>query len=305
MKVISKKKIAQIFSKKILLKQYLLPLGVLTLAGIINAIGVTIFLFPVKLYDGGISGLSMLLDQLTPKYLNLSLFLVLLNVPIFLFGMKKEGNQFVILSLYTIFIYSFVSYLIMDILPINVNFVSPLAQNDLFLCAIFGGMISGVGSGLTIRFGGAIDGLDVLGIIFAKRIGLQIGSFNMLFNGILYTICGISLNSWILPLYSVVTYYVGSKMVDYVVEGIDQSKCAMIVTTKPNKIVEVLSNEFSDSGTIVNATGGYSKEKKSIVYFIINHFQLYKLKKLVHEVDSHAFISIYEVHDVIKNEKTV
>ncbi len=157
----------------------------LTVAGCINAFGVTVFLFPVKLYDSGISGLSMLLDQVTPPNLTLSLFLILLNVPIFAFGMKQQGSVFTIYSIFTVSVYSFVSYLIMRIQP-EVAFISPLAGSDLLLCAVFGGVISGVGSGMTIRFGGAIDGIDVLSVIFAKRIGISIGSFVMTFNTLLY-----------------------------------------------------------------------------------------------------------------------
>lgn len=274
----------------------------LLLAGAINAFGVTLFLFPVKLYDSGISGLSMLLDQITPIYLTLSIFLLIFNVPIFIFGYKKEGFAFTIYSIFTVGIYSLFAFLITDVLPIDVSLVSPLAGSDLLLCAIFGGVISGVGSGLTIRYGGAIDGIDVLSVIFAKRLGLTIGTFNMLFNLALYIACGIIIQSWILPLYSIVTYFVGSKTVDFVVEGIDRSKCAMIVTTKAEEITAALTNAFSSSGTIVEAKGGYSKEDKQIVYFIINHFQINKLKTLVHEIDSKAFISVSDISDIIKNQ---
>ena len=274
----------------------------LLLAGAINAFGVTLFLFPVKLYDSGISGLSMLLDQITPIYLTLSIFLLVFNVPIFIFGYKKEGFAFTIYSIFTVGVYSLFAFLITDVLPIDVSLVSPLAGSDLLLCAIFGGVISGVGSGLTIRYGGAIDGIDVLSVIFAKRLGLTIGTFNMLFNLALYIACGIIIQSWILPLYSIVTYFVGSKTVDFVVEGIDRSKCAMIVTTKAEEITAALTNAFSSSGTIVEAKGGYSKEDKQIVYFIINHFQINKLKTLVHEIDSKAFISVSDISDIIKNQ---
>ena len=274
----------------------------LLFAGTINAFGVTLFLFPVKLYDSGLSGLSMLLDQITPIYLTLSIFLLVFNVPIFIFGYKKQGFAFTIYSLFTVGIYSLFAFLITDVLPIDVSLVSPLAGSDLLLCAIFGGVISGVGSGLTIRYGGAIDGIDVLSVIFAKRLGLTIGTFNMLFNLALYIACGIIIQSWILPLYSIVTYFVGSKTVDFVVEGIDRSKCAMIVTTKAEEITAALTNAFSSSGTIVEAKGGYSKEDKQIVYFIINHFQINKLKTLVHEIDSKAFISVNDISDIIKNQ---
>lgn len=278
--------------------------AMLAIAGIINAFGVTVFLFPVKLYDSGISGLSMLLDQVTPAYLTLSVFLLLLNIPIFLFGLKRQGLAFTVYSVFTVGVYSLMSFLIMDVLPVDVSFISPLAGSDLLLCAIFGGVISGIGSGMTIRFGGAIDGIDVLSVVFAKRIGISIGTFVLIFNTLLYLVCGIIIQSWILPLYSIVTYYVGSKTVDYIVEGINRSKCAMIITTKADKISDALSDNFVTSGTIVNAVGGYSKQQKEIVYFIINHFQINKLKKLVHEIDENAFISIQDVSDIIRPHNT-
>ena len=272
----------------------------LTIAGIINAFGVTLFLYPVKLYDSGISGTSMLLDQITPAFLTLPMFLVVLNIPIFIFGLKRQGLAFTIYSIFTVIIYSLMSYLIMYVLPIDVSIISPLAGSDLLLCAIFGGVISGVGSGLTIRFGGAIDGIDILSVVFAKKIGISIDAFVMIFNTILYIICGIAINSWILPLYSIVTYFVGSKTVNFIVEGFNRSKCAMIVTTKAKEVSEAISNQFGASGTIVNAIGGFSKEEKNIIYFIINHFQINKLKQIVHDIDDKAFISLQDVSDIIK-----
>ena len=273
----------------------------LAIAGIINAFGVTLFLFPVKLYDSGISGLSMLLDQVTPAALTLSLFLLVFNIPVFLFGLKKQGLSFTVYSLFTVAVYSLFSYLIMHVFPIDVNFVSPLAGTDLLLCALFGGLVSGVGSGLTIRFGGAIDGIDVLSVIFAKKIGISIGSFVMIFNAVLYIVCGIVIQSWILPLYSIVTYYVGSKTVDFIVEGFDRSTCAMIVTNKAEEISEALSKTFEAGGTIVNAIGGYSKDEKQIIYFVVNHFQINKLKTLVTGIDKKAFVSLQDVSDIVKH----
>lgn len=272
-------------------------------AGIINAIGVTIFLFPVKLYDSGISGLSMLLDQITPKYLTLPIFLILLNVPIFIFGLKKQGKTFTVYSVISVAVYSLVSFLITKVLPIDLSFASPLAEKDLLLCAIFGGTISGVGSGLVIRNGGAIDGVEILSVLFAKKIGITIGTFVLIFNLLLYTVCGIIFQSWILPLYSILTYFAGSKTVDFIVDGIDRNKCAMIITTKPKEVSKALADEFGTSGTFVDAIGGYSKDKKSILYFVINHFQINKLKNIVLTYDENAFISTLEVSEVIKKTK--
>lgn len=129
----------------------------LLVAGIINAFGVTVFLYPVKLYDSGISGTSMLLAQITPPYLTLSIFLIILNIPLFLYGLKKQGPAFTVYSIFSVAVYSVSAWLITDILPIDVSIASPLAGDDLLLCGLFGGLISGIGSGITIRYGGAID----------------------------------------------------------------------------------------------------------------------------------------------------
>lgn len=268
----------------------------LTLAGIINAIGITFFLAPVKLYDSGISGTSMLLSQITP--LNLSVFLLLLNIPLFLYGYKKQGKLFTVYAIYTIAIYSITAWLITDILPIDVNFASPLAGTDLLLCALFGGVISGIGSGFAIRFGGAMDGVEVMAVIFAKRIGISVGTFVMIYNIGLYIICGIIIESWILPLYSIVTYAAALKTVDFIVEGFDRAKCAMIVTTEADEVCKALTEAFETGITKVEAIGGYSNSPKTMVYFVVNRFQVVKMKEIVHHIDPKGYIIISDVADV-------
>lgn len=271
---------------------------VLTIAGCINAIGVTMFISPVNLYDSGISGTSIFLSQVTP--LSLSVCLVLLNVPLFLFGLKKQGRHFTIYSIYTVLVYSICAWLITDVLPVDVNFASPLAGQDLLLCALFGGMISGVGSGLTIRFGGAIDGIEVMAVIFAKKLGVTVGSFVMTYNVFLYIICGLTVGDWILPLYSIVTYMAGLKTVDFIVEGLDRSKAVMIITEKAEEVSQALIEEFGSGTTLMNARGGYSSSEKTVIYFVVNRFQIAKLKTLVRQLDPKAFMTITEVADVFK-----
>lgn len=276
----------------------------LTVAGIVNAVGITIFLAPVKLYDSGISGTSMLLEQLTTKDVSLSVFLLLLNTPLFLYGLRKQGFTFTTYAIYTVAIYSLSAWLITDVLPVDVTLASPLAGKDLLLCALFGGLISGIGSGLAIRFGGAMDGIEVMAVIFAKPLGISVGTFVMIYNVILYVICGIVLDSWILPLYSIVTYMAALKTIDYIVDGLDRERCAMIVTVKPDEICAALSNEFECGSTRVDALGGYSKMERTIVYFVVNRFQITKMRNLIHDIDPSAFITLHEVADLYKaNDK--
>lgn len=274
----------------------------LTIAGIINAFGVTFFLYPVNLYDSGISGTSMLLAQVTPEHLTLSMFLVLINFPLFLYGYKKMGITFTVYSVYAVFVYSMAAWLITDVLPVDVSIASPLAEQDLLLCAIFGGLISGIGSGLTIRFGGAIDGVEILAILFAKRLNVTVGMFVMGYNIVLYVMAGLIQSSWILPLYSLITYAAALKTVDFIAEGLDKAKSAMIITNHPQNICQALSSEFGNGITLMDAKGFYSDKDKTLIYFVVNRFQINKVRQIVAEEDPHAYVTITEVSDVLGHD---
>lgn len=277
----------------------------LTIAGIINAFGVTIFLSPVKLYDSGISGTSMLLAQITPDVWSLSVFLILLNVPLFLYGLKKQGITFTIYAIYSVAIYSLGAWLITDVLPVDVSIASPLAGEDLLLCALFGGLISGLGSGTAIRYGGAMDGIEVMAVIFAKRLGITVGTFVMAYNILLYIVCGFVMHSWILPLYSIVTYMAALKTVDFIVEGLDRSKAALIVSAKQKEVCKALSLEFEQGMTILSAKGFYSGTDRNVIYIVLNRFQISKMKNITHNIDPAAYITISDVADVFKMNQDV
>ena len=268
-------------------------------AGCINAVGVTMFLAPVNLYDSGMSGTAMLLWQATPPQYTLSVFLVILNVPLFLFGLKKQGWCFTVYSIWAVLVYSAASFVITNILPVDVSAASPFAGQDLLLCAIFGGLVSRAGSGLTIRLGGAIDGMEVLGVTFAKRLGLTVGSFVMIYNVVLYLFIGVIFQSWILPLYSILTYFVGNKTIDFIVEGLDKAKSVMIVTVREEEICQALSEEFGRGITQISARGYFSGAEKCVIYFVVNRFQIPKVKHLVTTIDPAAFITVTEISDVM------
>ena len=295
------KKIKSYFFRQMQDLKKIKPINFLLLfvAGCINAVGVTMFLAPVNLYDSGISGTSMLLSEITPEALSLSFFLVIINIPLFLFGTKKQGMLFTVYSVWSVLIYALASYIITYVLPVNVVDSSPFAGNDLLLCAVFGGLISGVGSGLTIRFGGAIDGIEVLAVIFAKRVGITVGTFVMIYNVILYIVIGIIFRSWQLPLYSIITYSIAIKAVDYIVEGFDKAKSVMIITSKEEEICKALSMEFGRGITQIEAKGYFSQEDKCAIYFVVNRFQIGKIKRIINEIDKNAFITISEVSDVL------
>ena len=286
-----------------LLRRVLPPISLLmlTVAGIVNAFGVVLFLSPVALYDSGISGTSMLFAQLARGAVPFSLFLIVLNVPLFLYGLRREGSTFTIRSIYTVVIYSLAAAFFGRFVTPG---ASPIAGSDLLLCAIFGGLISGVGSGTTIRYGGALDGIEVLAVIFSRRLGMTVGTFVMTYNALLYVVAGVIMGSWVLPLYSIVTYAIGIKAVDFIVEGLDKTKAAMIITDHPQDICRELSAAFGTGITLIDAHGYYSGDSKTMIYFVVNRFQIARMRTIVHDIDAQAFISITEVSDLFgKNAK--
>lgn len=146
-----------------------------------------------------------------------------------------------------------------------------------------------------------MDGIEVMAVIFSKRLGITVGTFVMIYNILLYIICGFVLKSWILPLYSIVTYAAALKTVDFIVEGIDRSKCAIIITDPPDEICKALSETFESGVTHLSAKGGYSNRDKSMIYFIINRYQIIRMKDIVHNIDPFAYITISEVADIFSS----
>ncbi len=272
----------------------------LFIAGVINATGVTLLLAPVNLFDSGISGTSFLLDKVTPPFFVMSFFLIVLNVPFYILGYKKVGWKFVINSLFAIGVYSLFSFIFKDVMALDfINNGSPFAGHDLLLASLFGGLVSGVGSGLVIRMGGAIDGIEVMAVLFAKKLGLTVGTFMMIYNTILYITAALVFQSWTVALYSIIAYTVGNKTIDFVVEGLDKAKAAFIITEKGSSLPELLSAELGQGVTLLDSYGAYSKESKTLIYCVVNRFEISKVKKLVRETDPKAFVSIAEVSETV------
>ena len=288
---------------KVLEKYNIEPVKMLWMivAGVVSAFGITCFLSPMHLYDSGIAGTSLLLSQLTPSWCSLSLFLVILNVPLMLYGLKKQGVAFTVYSVFAVVVYS-VTALIIEY-ETNLESGSPIAGTDILLCAVFGGLICGAGSGIAVRNGGAIDGVEVMAVIFAKSLNLTVGTFMMIYNICLYIICGLIFQSWVLPLYSIVTYYVALNTIDFIAEGLDRSKSVMIITEKGDEVTKVLMKEFGSGTTIIPAKGGFTSKERTVVYFVVNRFQIARMRQLVHRADPHAYLTISEVADIYKSEQ--
>jgi uncharacterized membrane-anchored protein YitT (DUF2179 family) len=285
----------------------------LFVAGIVNSVGVTLLLLPAGFYDSGISGVSMLINNLTPSWVQLWIPLVVLNLPIFLFAMKSQGLEFTLYSLFAIAIYSLLSSVFQNVIPyFKPDFFengSPLAGGESIICAIFGGLLSGLGSGITIRFGGTMDGIETLAVMFAKKLNLTVGNFVLIFNVFLYLIIGIISYAGVIQssqthdftpaLYSIVAYFAASKAVDFVSDGLDQAKGALIITSRYDSVCKALSYEFGRGLTIMDAVGYYSKTEKQVIYCVINRFQVSKLRDVIVKEDKDAFVTLMDITDVI------
>lgn len=285
----------------------------LLIAGIINATGVTLLLLPAGFYDSGISGISMLVNNLTPDWLQLWIPLIVFNLPIFLFAMRQQGIEFTLYSLFAIAIYSLCSSIFQNVIPYFVpDFFengSPIAGVEKILCAIFGGLLSGVGSGMTIRFGGTMDGMETLAVMFAKKMNLTVGNFVLIFNVFLYIVIGVisyagltnveTTNDFTPALYSIVAYFAASKAVDFISDGLDQAKGALIITSKYDEVCRALSDEFGRGLTVIDAKGYYSQTEKQVIYCVINRFQVAKLREIVSKQDKFAFVTVMDISDVI------
>ncbi len=275
----------------------------LTIAGIINAIGVCLFLYPLNIYDGGFSGTSILLDKLTPAWLGMSVFLIVLNIPFFLFGHNKIGFEFLIYSLYAVAIYSLASFLINSVIPFDFSGGSPVVGDDKVLGALFGGLLSGVGSGLVMKFGGALDGVEVMSLIFHKKLGMSVGAFVMMYNAVLFITAAVIFSSWVLPLYSLIAYFIGLKTIDFIIEGLEKGKAALIITENVEELAGALSEELKRGITIMDAKGYYSGAGKKMLYVVVNRFEIAHLKEIVAVLDENAFVSIIEVSEVMGASK--
>ncbi|KYZ78176.1 hypothetical protein AXX12_01120 [Anaerosporomusa subterranea] len=270
-------------TKMRIIQKYLL----LFIGSIIAAVGLEIFLVPNNIIDGGIVGISIMASHLTK--LPLSLFLVLLNLPFLYLGYKQIGKTFAISTLFSILS---LSYWVSVFHPI------PGLTQDLFLAAIFGGVLVGLGVGLIIRYGGSLDGTEIVAILLDKRSSFSVGEIVMFFNLFILSSAGLVF-TWDKAMYSLVAYYVAYKVIDITIVGLDESKAAMIISEKPDEIADALMARLGRGVTYLNGTGGYKKENKQILYAVITRLEMAKLKAIVDEHDSGAFVTFNDVHEVM------
>lgn len=271
----------------------------LILSTFINTIGVGLFLVQAKLLDGGFSGTAILLNFVTSQAefckaagipeISISVFLLVLNIPLFAFGGRKMGLNFVLYSIFAVVCYS-------SWMALLGTYKFPL--ENVFLASVFGGILSGIGSGMTIRYGGCLDGVEVMAVWLNKLTALSVGTWVMLYNLIIMSL-SIPLVGIECALYSILAYGIGLKAVDFMVEGLDRGKAAMIITSCGEELSEYLTAEMGRGATVWQGKGVYAQEEKTILFFVVNRFEVVRLKQLIYAIDPSAFVAFNEVSEVL------
>lgn len=259
----------------------------ITIGAIIAAIGLELFLVPNNILDGGVIGLSIIGAELFK--IPMSLFIILLNLPFLFIGYKKLGKKFTFHTLYGVII-----------LSASTSYLHHFEQvtNDLFLATIIGAVILGTGVGLVIRTGGALDGTEIIAILVSKKRPVSVGQFIMMINVFIFILAALLVFSLDTAMYSIITYFIAYKMIDIVVDGMEELKSVTIISDYPEEIADALIKQLGRGMTYIHGEGVYSKESKKIIYTIVSRIELSTVRDIAHEIDPNCLIAIENVADV-------
>lgn len=266
---------------------YLFKYLFLFIGSILAATGLECFLIPNNIIDGGVVGISIMLSYLTGD--SLGIFILCLNIPFLLLGYKHIGKTFVLSTLFSI---SSLSIWVTILHPV------PVLTEDLMLAAVFGGIVLGIGVGLIIRYGGSLDGTEIIAIILDKRTGFSVGEIVMFFNIFILSSAGL-IFGWDKAMYSLIAYFIAFKMIDITIEGLDETKAVIVISESSDLIAEKVMARLGRGVTFLNGKGGYSGEERSVLYLVVTRLEIVKLKNIIDEIDESAFVTISDVHEVM------
>ncbi len=275
-------------SKTARIKRRIMDL-ILAALGISSAsIGLKALLLPNQFLDGGVTGVSLLINQLTD--INISVLILLINLPFIFLGYKHISKRFALKSLLTI-----------AALAIAIHFVElPSLTEDKLLIAVFGGLFLGAGIGFAVRGGTVIDGTEVLAIYLSKKFRTTIGTTILIFNIILFCVAAILINLEI-ALYSILTYITASKTADYIIHGIEEYIGMTIISVESEEIRRAITEEMGYGATIYKGKRGYGKRQNNleldIIHTVITRLEVNKLYKVINNIDEKAFIIEYPIND--------
>jgi uncharacterized membrane-anchored protein YitT (DUF2179 family) len=258
----------------------------LTIGAIIYSAGLNLFLIPNHIIDGGVTGISLLVQALTG--VPFSVLIVVLNLPFFYLGYKRLGAGLAVSATYAIVILSLCSSYFEQLKP---------ATTDPFLSTIFGGIIIGIGVGIVIKSGGSTDGTEIVAIWMDNRTSFSVGEIIMFFNFFILGAAGFVF-SWNSAMYSLIAYFICSRMIDAVSTGLDSSKGIFIVTTEYDQVSDAIVHDMHRAVTRLHGQGGFLKDDKDVLYCVVTRLEVTKLKQVVHGIDPSAFLSIFDVQEV-------
>ncbi|MDQ0861430.1 YitT family protein [Bacillus sp. V2I10] len=253
---------------------------------VLMAIGLEIFLVPNRVIDGGIVGISIILSHLTK--VKLGIYLFFLNVPFFFIGYNQIGKTFALSTLLGVGVMSFTTALLHPV---------PVLTEDLLLASVFGGIILGIGVGLVIRYGGSLDGTEVLAILFNKQSPFSVGEIIMFFNLFILGSAGFVFG-WDRAMYSLIAYFIAYKTIDVVVQGLDESKSAWIISENPDEVGQAILARLGRGVTYLNGEGAYTGDNKKVIFCVITRLEEAKLKSIVEELDPSAFLAVANITEV-------
>lgn len=253
---------------------------------VIAAFAIEEFLVPCTILDGGVVGIGIIINNLTGAELGLVTFI--LNMPFLIVGAKKLGRIFIVKSAYAMVVFS----VFLEIFSKATN-----ATSEYLLAVCFGGVILGIGVGVVIRFGGCLDGTEAVAIMLNKKFELPVGQIVLVFNIFIYIIAGL-LFGWDRAMYSLLTYFITSKILDIIENGIDKAKAAMIITDDATEVSNLIYQKLGRTVTIMEGTGLVSGKKK-ILYCVITRFEINELKNIIHSIDSSSFVAVSDVSEII------
>ena len=266
-------------------REYLGKAFFITVGAFIVAVGLEMFLLPNKIIDGGVIGISMMVSYLT-KW-NLGLLIFCKNIPFIVMALKNLGHKFVIQTFFAT-----------AMLALATNLCHGIqATEDLLLATVFGGIILGFGVGLILRNNASLDGTEMVSNLSKKLKVISVGELLMCINLFIYMGAGF-LYGWDRALYSILTYYIASKVIDSVLEGLDKAKSVRIVSDYHKEIGNAIMKDLDVSVTYMKTLGGYSRQEKILTYCVVNKFEMARLKELVHTIDPRAFLVTEDVHEV-------
>jgi uncharacterized membrane-anchored protein YitT (DUF2179 family) len=250
------------------------------------AICLKAFFIPTDIIDGGIVGISLILSHLTS--VELGIFLFILNLPFVLVGYKQIGKTFAFSTLFGITLMSVFTSTFSNIKPFT---------TDPLLAAIFGGMGVGVGVGLVIRYGGSLDGTEIIAILLNKKTPFSVGEVVMVFNVFILGSAGFVFG-WDKAMYSLIAYYIAFKTIDLTIEGFQDTKSVWIISDRDREIGDALNDRLGRGVTYLHGEGGFNGDHKNVVFTVISRLEEAKLKSIVEDFDEHAFVAIGNIADV-------